>query len=598
MRGPTWYLARLRAMTPREAAWRGRSAVALRLRPLGRRLAEPSWDGAWPEHVRALAETRRGSLVADAERIAAGELELWGRRVEVDPARIDWARDPFGETGDRKPLWELNRQQHLFPLAAGAALAGRDDWAQACAGQMLDWAARRPRDTWDSGYENAHRLVGWAWTAPFLRGFLSPAQLEQVSASYAEQAAFTAARPSLHSSANNHRLAELVGLLAATAVGVDLDRERLWGELERRVAAQTYDDGGGREQAGGYFLYVLEVLWVAAVLARGSGYTLGTLEERLGTMLGWLEKVADHKGEPPPLGDDAEDRFLRVEYFEPRRANEIAGRVRALLDGETTLVAKPVGSARDSVVLPASGLAVFRCDPGTRVVVDVGELGFGSLAAHGHADALSVLLDTAEGTLLRDSGTCAYAPPEKREPYRRTSAHNTVVVDGRSQARARGPHLWGRRFELTLEAHSVGAKIDYVRASHDGYRPARHTRSVTFLKPGLVIVLDRIDGEQELEATLVWQLRPDGPPARLAVATQPEAEHTAGDGPCSPRYTWCMEAPRSTWSTRGREVVFATVIGLEAAPPSPELRHDGATAVELPTIRLVERWQGGLPELG
>jgi Heparinase II/III N-terminus len=254
MRGPTWYLARLRAMTPREAAWRGRSAVALRLRPLGRRLAEPSWDGAWPEHVRALAETRRGSLVADAERIAAGELELWGRRVEVDPARIDWARDPFGETGDRKPLWELNRQQHLFPLAAGAALAGRDDWAQACAGQMLDWAARRPRDTWDSGYENAHRLVGWAWTAPFLRGFLSPAQLEQVSASYAEQAAFTAARPSLHSSANNHRLAELVGLLAATAVGVDLDRERLWGELERRVAAQTYDDGGSREQAGGYFL--------------------------------------------------------------------------------------------------------------------------------------------------------------------------------------------------------------------------------------------------------------------------------------------------------------------------------------------------------
>ncbi len=598
MRGPTWYLARLRAMSAREIAWRGRSTLALRLRPLGRRLSPPSWDGGWAEHVRALAETRREVLVADAERIAAGELELWGRRVDVDPARMNWARDPLGETADRKPLWELNRQQHLFPLAAGAALAGREDWARTCAGQMLGWIAQRPPGTWDSGYETAHRLVGWAWATPFFRGVLAPRELEGLSASYAEQAAFTAARPSLHSSANNHRLAELVGLLAAAAVGVDLDRDRLWEELEHRVAAQTYDDGGSREQAGGYFLYVLEILWVAGVLARGTGRPPGRLEERLGAMLDWLERVADVEGEPPPLGDDAEDRFLRVEYFAPRKANAIAGRVRALLDGRPTLAPAPLGTARNSVVLPASGLAVLRSEPSARVVVDVGELGFGSLAAHGHADALSVLVDTAEGPLLRDSGTCAYAPPGKREPYRRTSAHNTVVVDGRSQAQARGPHLWGRRFAVALEAHSLGPEIDYVRASHDGYRPARHTRSVTFVKPALVIVLDRIDGRQELEATLVWQLRSAGPLTRLAVAARPEAQHVRGEGPCSPRYTWCMDAPRATWSSRGREVVFATVIGLDAEPPLPELRHDGATVLELPAIRLVERWRGGPPELG
>ncbi|HEX6489829.1 MAG TPA: alginate lyase family protein [Gaiellaceae bacterium] len=591
MRAPGWYLARLRAMSSRELAWRASSAVAARLGPR-RRLAAPSWSGQWPNSLRRLVETNGQAFVSDAERIAAGELELWGRRLETDPHALEWARDPFGGGADRKPLWELNRQQHLFPLAAGALLADRPDWARLCSDQILAWIEQRPRRSWESGYEAAHVLVAWAWTLPLVSHVLSDEERSRIGAAYAELTAFALERPSRYSSANNHRLAELAGLLGATAAGVELEWEPLWAELEREVAHQTYADGGSREQAGGYFLYVLEILWVAGVFARASGRSLGGLPERLEAMVGWLEAVARVDGEPPFFGDDAEDRLLRVEYFEPRRAATIAGRVRALLAGELTLLPAPVRPASRSLLLPESGLAVFRAGPAARVAVDVGELGFGSLAAHGHADALSLLLDVDCEELLRDSGTCAYAPPSSREPYRATAAHNTVVVDGRSQAEPTGPHIWGRRFTTKVEAHRLGDEFDHVRASHDGYRPVSHARSVSFLKPGLIVVLDRLRGPSEFEATLIWQLAAGASRWLLAVASQPRARRAEGDGPCSPRYTWCMEAPRSTWSTRGHDVVFATVVSLEGEPPRPILRSGEATTVELGALRLVERWQG------
>ncbi len=551
----SWYVARARAMSPREVAWRAGS-TARRLRP-DPSVGMPSWSGPWAGFVRSLVETRRDDVVADAERIAAGELSFWGRRVDVDPLRVAWDGQPLGPTEDRKPAWELNRQQHLFPLAAGAAIADRAEWRRIAIDQLLDWAER---GRWSSAYETAHRLVGWAWTVPLLEP--DGDELRRISETYAAQAAYTAARPSLYSSANNHRLAELVGLLAANSVGVALEWEPLWGELEEQVILQTYEDGGSREQAGGYFLYVLEILWVAGLLARAKGRSLGRVEERLTSMLGWLEHVADAEGEPPPFGDDAEDRFVRVEYFEPRRAAAIAGRVRALLDGDPTLAPASLRASTESVVLPESGLAVFRAG-GRRVTFDIGELGFGSLAAHGHADALSVVV---EG-LLRDSGTCAYAPSERREPYRATTAHNTVVVDGRSQAEPLGAHLWGRRFETKLEEQRPG----YVRAAHDGYRPTGHERTVRALDGGVLLVLDRIQGPEAVEATLVWQFEPGVSREVVAVASEPESTRADGDGPLSPRYTSCMDAPRSTWTARGREIVFATAIALEGSAPTLEL---------------------------
>jgi hypothetical protein len=582
-------------MSPREVLWHTGTAIRpIRLRRQGE--ARPRWDDPeWSEALRLLVEPAQDSFVAAAARIVEGRLDLWGNPIRVDLRGLDWFANPLDGTGpsnrwgrDRKPLWELQRQQHLVPLAAGASLAKRDDWARLAAAHLLDWVARNPPARgpgWSSGYETAHRLVGWTFAVPLLRWALQPHELARLDEAFTRQCTFVAVRPSRFSSENNHRIAELVGLLAGARRGAaGLEWEPLWRELENQVQRQTYTDGGSREQAAGYFLYVLELLWVAGLLAGSAGRPLGSLEERLAAMLDWLAAVADDQGEPPPVGDDAEDRMLRLDYFGPRRASEISARVRVLLGRDGKL-------RRRSTILHPSGYAVMRAN-GIRIVFDFGELGFGSLAAHGHADALAVLVDQGSCSILRDSGTGTYAAT-LRDQFRVTAAHNTVVVDGASQAQPLGPHIWGRRFRTTLDSAQLSDSYDAVRACHDGYRGARHSRSVVFVKPDLLVVLDRIAMKSPREATLVWQ--PCGEPA-LTVASSPEATYSDGPGPWSPRYTVIREAPRLTWTARGERVVFATSLSLAGIPSAITLCVEGDTTVvevgQPVRVRIVERWDG------
>jgi hypothetical protein len=132
--------------------------------------------------------------------------------------------------------------------------------------------------------------------------------------------------------------------------------------------------------------------------------------------------------------------------------------------------------------------------------------------------------------------------------------------------------------------------IDYVRASHDGYRPhAEHTRAVAYLKPEAVVVLDRISATEPCTVDLTWQTMP-GRTFDGVVAARPGATRRDDSGPYSPRYTWLEHGPRAVFSARGRDVVFATVLPL-AGRPEVEIRHEGTTTtVIVGGRRIVERW--------
>lgn len=615
-------------MSPAELVWRaGRVVFPGRdsRSPLGN--ARLSWNGGrWHSALLQAIQPVAGELAAEGERIAGGELDLWGHVIRVDPEQIDWSRDPLGKhrpsgrllagQGDRKPVWELHRHQHLVSLAAAAAVTGREDWAELCLAQLESWIASNPPHRgpgWTSGYETSHRLVSWAWAVPLLSERAPASVLTRITDSYLEQAAFVARSPSRFSSANNHRLMELLGLLTGLALTEEhVGWVGLWAELERESFAQTYADGGSREQASGYFLYVLEILSLAAFVASSVGRPTGTVATTLGSMLSWHEAIAGAEGELPPVGDDAEDRPLRLPYFARPHGALVAARAKAVISNDSPLVpGKALGGTSASKALGESGYVVLRTtvdDLPVRVVFDVGELGFGSLAAHGHADALSVLLDVNGRPLLRDSGTGSYAVEAGREEFRSTAAHNTVAVDGKDQAEQRGPHIWGRRYTTKLEAVSLGSPLEYARATHDGYRrlssSALHTRSVTLLAPDLLVVLDRVQGSRPVRASLLWNLMPgrnageliEGRGA-LAVAATPVAQAGREEGRFSERYSWQDRAPRLRWAAKGDEVVFASVVSLESHPEPPLLVLDhvyGVSRVSIAgprRIELVEDWE-------
>ena len=104
---------------------------------------------------------------------------------------------------------------------------------------------------------------------------------------------------------------------------------------------------------------------------------------------------------------------------------------------------------------------------GPRVTIDAGLLGTGT-GGHGHADALSVQVAVNGREWLSDPGTGAYIDDAgDRDRFRATRAHNTVEVDGRSQAEPAGPFAWRDLPAVRVERYTAGETFDLpCRESH------------------------------------------------------------------------------------------------------------------------------------
>jgi len=71
------------------------------------------------------------------------------------------------------------------------------------------------------------------------------------------------------------------------------------------------------------------------------------------------------------------------------------------------------------------------------------ELGFKSIAAHGHADALSFALCAFGKEVFVDPGPTTILPIRMAHLFPKHRAHNTVVVDDQDQSVMLGPFMWG-----------------------------------------------------------------------------------------------------------------------------------------------------------
>jgi hypothetical protein len=103
--------------------------------------------------------------------------------------------------------------------------------------------------------------------------------------------------------------------------------------------------------------------------------------------------------------------------------------------------------------------------------------------------------------------------------FRDTSAHNTVVVDGESQATYRGRLRWSNAYRATSHHWVSTACLDYVEGSHDGYArltsPVQHRRSVLFMKPDYWLLRDELTGEGAHQIDRYFHLAPDFDPTVL-----------------------------------------------------------------------------------
>ena len=137
------------------------------------------------------------------------------------------------------------------------------------------------------------------------------------------------------------------------------------------------------------------------------------------------------------------------------------------------------------------------------LLMDVGELGFGSIAAHGHADALSFIYHHNNNPIIIDSGTYIYnIESDQRNYFRSTEAHSTLCYKGLNQSEIRGPFLWGKRANTTISEYIEKDDLVKIKAYHDGYKPLIHTRELEYYFDGKIVIRDYFDDKAKVNFIL------------------------------------------------------------------------------------------------
>ncbi len=421
--------------------------------------------------------------------------------------------------GDVKFVWELNRLQFLAAMALAAAAtpdgAGRSGDVLAIIGGWMEANPPYRGVNWTNGIELATRVVAVLAALVFLPAEQIPAAEGKRLLAFFEAHAYWLDRyPSLHSSANNHRVAELAALFLVGSCVPGLPEAGRYREagragLEREMLRQFHPDGVGAEQSPTYAAYSLEwfVLSAAAGDATGRPFS-DAFRERGAAAAVALRWMLDGGGHAPRIGDDDEGRVLALGLDpEPRYVSSVVALAQRWLGRPQPPPAFRDPALRDLVktdeasVEPSSplgfrffengGYSVSRSPNPLGLVLfvfDHGPLGFGPIAAHGHADALSVWLHWGDEPVLVDAGTFLYhAGGDWRTRFRGTAAHNTLTVGDRDQSRMTGAFNWAQQRATT---RVIAASESEVIAEHDGYAAAFgviHRRSVRFLADAFVI---------------------------------------------------------------------------------------------------------------
>ncbi len=536
-----WYMQRLRAMSLSEIAHRvterlGRRNEIAKLR----RISCRPWDGSFTEVPKLPWRDRvppelRKQLAVDAERLMRGEWDLFGWKCVEVGAPPCWHRDAtlgvvidpdiparkldhrhLQHDADARAIWEINRWSEMTRMAMHSALNGDVHAIRVSQLWLEDWCDRNPLGqgiNWTSPLEAGLRLMNFCWFDALVRGCNDPElarrQDELTARIVPAHAWWIWRRRSFGSSANNHLIGELSALVMAIARWPSLARiihpvPHVLQLLEREILQQFATDGGNKEQALHYHLFAWE-------MCRHAGAASGGFKPEVQGRLTQAAQYFVDVVEAPDcwdFGDSDDAQVLPLPLKRMNAAVEFRGWLLNRADGAVLRFwlgepPKGVKAAMRSKWLTheQSGQAVWR-DARWTVRADASPLGLGSMAAHGHLDALHVSLWFEQLALVIDPGTGAYySNPMLREKLASWEAHNGAVpVTGRSTPRRMGAFLWSKHHDKPrLE---ISADICVMSFGSDGCR----TKRAVHVMQDQVEICDDVGSETSHVVT--WQLAP------------------------------------------------------------------------------------------
>jgi hypothetical protein len=426
--------------------------------------------------------------------------------------QINIRSDQFGSA---KYVWEVNRMLFLTLIAMEYKKTKEEKFLELLMYHISSWTQQNPYLTgvnWYSNIEVNIRLINWhyCWklidaeslikTNEKFRQFVD-AIWHPLICNHVE---YSHKHPSYYSSANNHLVSEYAGLYVASLTWKNLPNQKEIFEfaqkgLEEEIQNQHTVEGVNREEAAEYIQFINDFFLVAAIVGREKRVPFSdNYQKKLHQIAKYLNAFLDCKDNYPMYGD-GDDGYLLcpyskahfnnftsqlstfAAYFEDptlkrksltwdNKSNLLLGAKGKVIFDQLKALGDPLGSS----FFPKSGHYIFRKRKEnfeTYMHFDAAPLGFLSIAAHGHADALSFILHVDGKPIFVDSGTYTYhTHREWREYFVSTLAHNTIQVNKKNQADLAGPTLWLNHYKVQTLSFNMDHPLEVIKATHNGYK--------------------------------------------------------------------------------------------------------------------------------
>lgn len=558
MKDIKWMLRRMRAMSVSELFWRVREKLTTRQEKTEYYAKNlPVTEIPLPEELKKLRpdssrlkihwENENGTLFEGMRLFDCYEEREYRTRWNAGfQTENCWPEDVYSpelkigqrtDIGDIRTNWELNRHYQFAMLAKSYYQSGDEAFLQEFKTLFEDWNQHNlflHGAEWTSAMELAIRVNSWVYSWCFLEKAFAKwnhpkeeSLLNALSQGILNMTDYIVRHRAHGSSANNHLVLELyavglVGIFFDFSTWKELSVENLTRELPRQNAS----DGVNREMSTHYQAFVMEAY---GLLAWQLGKMPTGWEKPLEQMSRFLCDCCGSEGETIVFGDDDSGKILDLSCRKKNYYQYVLQLMGLLLPqrytdaplGETLcwLASAQEQEAYYKKMMYHSPLVSVRAEGGYSILrsrnqeiliaMDHAPLGFGSIAAHGHADALSIQVFWKGKSVLTDPGTWNYHLSVKlRDDFRSTAWHNTVCVGGENQSELLGPFLWGKRADTHLLDWKEQDGWVTVKAQTK-YGTIVHTRLLRFDQERTLWVEDVLTGVGGAEAKQNFSLTPD-----------------------------------------------------------------------------------------
>jgi uncharacterized heparinase superfamily protein len=492
-------------------------------------------------------------MLADAQGVLENKFGAFGLGATNLGESIHWQRDfssgkiwplkplsasellDVGNSSDIKVVWEVNRFHQVWWLGKAYWATQSEEYARKFGELVEDWIQKNPvgrGPNWSIAMEVALRacnliagyyffcdsksLSGEFWLK-FLKSLYAHARFVETHLEYAKRN-------------GNHLLADVVGMLMLGVFFRSAPFGARWTKwagkaLQEEMETQVYPDGVNYEKSIGYHRLVLELLYTAAILCQKNRIPLeDRFLNRLEKMFDFVQAYTRPDGSAPVVGDADDARLFQFSAREDFNDHRHALSIGALLFDRADFRASVDRFTQDALwlfggegfekyqrlqaaKLPAQsasfadgGYYIMRGDQ-LHAFIDVGDIGMHGRGGHGHNDTFSFELWCDGSPLIVDSGTYTYsADVYLRNEFRRTQAHNALVVDKTEIAEFSG--LWSIRADETrprILNWRTDENADILEAEHFAYfgLPSRmtHRRKFELTKhPCSLAITDALQG--------------------------------------------------------------------------------------------------------